>query len=174
MPLIMQKSGLSVAGTFTTDQQAMIDSLITKFRIKMADDKPEANVLLGKIQAYSDQDIFYLLESSIDDINAEPPMTRYTLFSYQSICADQLVVDGAIVLAFLKEGVLQLRNQIDYSDSGLTIAMFNKTGAYQGWLSMWVQKYMQDKAKAKAGVIPKSNNSGFVGVGSEFAYRIWW
>jgi hypothetical protein len=72
------------------------------------------------------------------------------------------------------EGLLQLRNQIDYSDSGLTIAMFNKTQLYQSWWGTLVQDYMRAKAAVKSAILPSSANSGFVGMGSEYSYRLWW
>jgi hypothetical protein len=73
----------------------------------------------------------------------------------------------------MAEGILQLRNQVDYSDSGLTVAMFNKTGMYQGWVGFLLQTYLSDKKAVKSAVIPKSANSGFVGIGTEFGYDGW-
>jgi hypothetical protein len=134
----------------------------------MSDDDPQANILLGKVLKYSDDKIIKLFKRSLNDLNGGSPRTNYTLFNFPE---DDLLISGAVIFALISEGILQLRNQVDFSDSGLSINMFNKTGGYQGWAGFLLQQYILDKTAFKATVVPRSANSGFVGIGSEFGYQ---
>jgi hypothetical protein len=162
----------NISGNYTNDEKKILEDLITTFRLRTSDDDPEKNVLGGKVQQYSDNKIVQLLFTANKDINSGFPRTKYTLFEFYNKVDDDLLVNGAIVWALIGEGLLQLRNQIDYSDSGLTVAMFNKTALFQGWAGFFLQQYLIDKKEFKSTVIPGSSNSGFVGIGSEFGYDI--
>ena len=117
--------------------------------------------------------IIRLLNRAMADINGGQPLTHFTIWQFAESWDDTLIVDGAVVFAMISEGILQLRNQVDFSDSGLTIGMFNKTQLYQGWVSFLLQHYFQAKADLKAAVVAKNQPSMFVGIGSEFGYY-WW
>ena len=93
------------------------------------------------------------------------PRTNYTVEEFPD---DSLLVTGAMIQSFIAEGILQLRNQTDYSDAGLSVSMFNKTTGYQGWAGFLVQTYMQDKREFKRGVIARSGG-GFIGIRSQFS-----
>ena len=109
----------------------------------------------------------------MSDINGGQPRTTFTLWDFANNEDDTLIVDGAVVFAMIAEGILQVRNQVDFNDSGLSIGMFNKTQLYQGWASFLLQNYMQGKAEFKAAVAAKAQPSMFIGIGSEFGYY-WW
>lgn len=173
MPIIMKKL-YSITGNYTPDQLTTLQGFIDVFRTKMKDYDPKKNILIGKILHYSDNEVIMLLKAAMSDLNGGYPRTNYNLFSFQSLFDQDVLIHGAMVFALMGEGILQLRNQIDYSDSGLTIAMFNKTTLYQGWMGLLLQEYLNDKAQVKAAVIPTSENAGFVGMGSEYSYRLWW
>jgi hypothetical protein len=172
MPIIMQKV-YNISGNYTDEEKEMLQTMIEHFRIKMADDDPGKNILLGKTNQYSDNKIISLLYTALSDINSGYPKTNYNIFEFTQLIDDDLIINGAIIFALMAEGILQLRNQVDYSDSGLTVAMFNKTGMYQGWVGFLLQTYLSDKKAVKSAVIPKSANSGFVGIGTEFGYDGW-
>jgi len=173
MPIVLKKT-YTITGNYTQEQLSTLQGLVDDFRLHMADDDPQKNILSGKVLHYSDNTIVALLKSAIADINKGYPRTKYTLFNFQnSIIDDGLIIDGAMIFALIREGILQLRNQIDYNDSGLSIAMFNKTGMYQSWVSFLLQQYESDKKEFKSAIIASSENSGFIGIGSEFSYRMW-
>lgn len=163
----------SISGNWTDEEKEVLIELIELFRLRMADDDPEKNLLLGKAKQYSDNRIVSLIKSALSDINSGFPRTNYTVLTFDKLVDDDMLVNGAMVFAMIGEGVLQLRNQIDYSDSGLSIAMFNKTQMYQGWAGFMLQQYIEDKKEVKASVIPRSGNAGFIGVGTEFGYDGW-
>lgn len=170
MPLIMKKI-YQISGNYTDEEKGILQDMITGFRVRMSDDDPEKNILNKKKEQYSDNRIVKFLELAVKDVNDGYPRTNYSIFKLYQMGEDSLVVDGAIIFALMAEGMLQLRNQVDYNDSGLSIALFNKTGLYQSWAGLLLQQYMQDKAMFKSSIIPRSANSGFVGVSSEFGYR---
>lgn len=172
MPIIMKRN-YSLQGNYTDEQKVILEKLIGAFRITIGDDDPEKNILNKKMNAYSDDKIIRFLNRAMADLNGGQPRTDFSIWDFAQNWDDTLIVDGAVVFAMMSEGMLQLRNQVDFSDSGLSIGMFNKTQLYQGWGSFLLQSYMQSKAELKAAVIAKSQPSMFVGIGSEFGYY-WW
>lgn len=172
MPIIMNKK-YAIKGNYTEQQKAILEDLITNFRLSIGDDNPEKNILNKKMSVYSDEQIIRFLNRALKDINGGQPRTTFTLWDFSSNWDSSLIIDGAMVFALMAEGMLQLRNQVDFNDSGLSIAMFNKTQMYQGWASFLLQSYMQGKAELKAAVTAKAEPSMFIGIGSEFSYYEW-
>lgn len=170
MPLVMKKI-YNISGNYTPEEKQILQEMIIDFRTRMADDDPEKNIINKKTHQYSDDKIVRYFKIAMGDLNGGAPRTNYTIFTFAKLEDSDLIINGAMVFALLAEGILQLRNQMDYSDSGLSIGLFNKTGAYQGWAGFFLQQYIREKAEFKSTVIPKGYNSGFVGVSSEFGYR---
>lgn len=172
MPIIM-KNITTLSGNYTEDQQNILLGYIDLFRGCIADSDPSKNIIIGKTSTYTDNEVIFFFNRALKDLNTGIPRTNYTLFNFPD---DDLMTSGAMVFALIKEGLLQLKNNVDYSDSGLSINLFNKSSQYQGWVGFLMQDYMSDKAIFKSGVLPSSPNSGFVGIGSEFGYSNngWW
>lgn len=171
MPIVMLRN-YTIQGDYTDKEKSTLHRLIDMFRTTIGDDVPEKNILNKKMQQYSDSQIIKFLKRAMADINGGQPSTSFTIFDFAENWDDTLIVDGAVVFSLMNEGFLQLRNQVDFSDSGLSIGMFNKTQAYQGWASFLLQQYMQNKAELKQSLIVK-NGSMFVGISSEFSYYRW-
>ena len=170
MQLIISKIyNFPISGT--DEEIAMKKDLIDQFRILVRDDIPSENVLYQKMQRYKDTQILSLYNTALSDINRTGvPYTNYLLMDLYQINS-ALLVSGSIIMSLRAEGIFQMANQIDYSDSGLSIAMFNKSTLYQSWWGSLVGQYISDKKTFKDGVIPRSPNAGFVGIASEFSYR---
>lgn len=145
--------------------------MINDFRNLVSDTEPDKNILDGKNSKYTDAQIYFFLKQSLKDLNSGIPSTDYTLEDFPE---DDLLVTGAIVFSLIAEGLLQLRNQIDYSDGGLAISLFNKTGAYQGWAGFLLQQYSGGKREFKQGIISRSTGAGFYGIRSQFSGRWGW
>jgi hypothetical protein len=173
MPVVMNKL-YSITGNYTPEQIEILKGYIDTFRLRVKDYDPDKNILIGKKLEFTDNEIIALIKTSLSDINSGYPRSNYTLFDFTALIDVDTVMDGAVIFSLMGDGILQLRNQIDYSDSGLTIAMFNKTTLYQSWMGLLLQDYMRAKAAVKAAILPTSENSGFVGMGSEYSYRLWW
>jgi hypothetical protein len=139
--------------------------LLANLRAMLSDDDPTKNILNGQKEMYSDTKLSIFLDMACRDINSGSPRTIYAL---EEITDENLIIMGATIFACLAEGILQLRNNIDYNDAGLALAMFNKTGGYQSWYGLLLQNYLQSKMDFKRGVIPSSAGAGFRGIGSQF------
>jgi hypothetical protein len=140
--------------------------LIQDLREMLADDDPEKNILNQKKQAYSDTKLRFFLKQALRDVNAGSPRTTYSL---EDMPEPDLLVLGGMIFSLIAEGILQLRNQLDYSDAGLSISMFNKTGGYQGWAGFLLQSYITGKTDFKRGVLAHSPGAGFYGIRSQFS-----
>lgn len=171
MAIVMKRKS-DLKGDYTDEEKKIITDLIDLFRVTVNDDDPEKNILDKKTNHYSDQKILALIKRALSDINGTPPRTTYSLTYFVNNIDDTILIDGAVLFAMMGEGILQLRNQVDFSDSGLTIAMFNKTGQYQSWVQLLMQNYFSAKAEIKATV--NAGTGMFIGIESEFSDYAYW
>ena len=169
MPLIMKKI-FNITGNYTPEEKDTLLGYIELFRGCISDSDPDKNIINGKIQQYTDDQIIFFFNRALKDLNSGSPKCSYSLFNFPD---DDLLMDGAMIFTLISEGILQLRNQVSYSDSGLSINLFDKTAGYQGWAGFLLQQYDNDKRIFKSTIVPMSVNSGFVGIGSEFGYDGW-
>lgn len=172
MPIILNKV-YSISGNYTDAEKAILSELIDGFRMLISDDEPEKYILRDKTAYYSDNKIVQYLNMAARDVNnTGEPRTKYSLFEFHNLYMDMDIIQGAMLFACMSEGFMQLANQVDFSDSGLSIAMFNKSQLYQSWYGVMAQEYIASKERFKQTIIPQSANSGFIGIGSEFGYRV--
>lgn len=150
-------------------EKATLIELINGFRDLVYDFDRSENILTGKQERYSDAVIVGFLQRGIADIKIGSVRKDYTMFNFPNHYRG-LISKAGVVMCLIAEGILQLRNQVDYNDSGFSLAMFNKTGAYQGWAGFLLQQYMQEKAELKSGEVFSLPNAGFVEIISEFGY----
>ena len=159
---------------FTDTQKVRYTELAEMFRTSINDYDAEKNILAGKKLDLKDTEVYRYFKRAMADINKGAPPTDYTIFTFPKK-HHGLLIDAAFIFYCIANGVLQLRNQLDYNNAGLTVALFNKTGGYQQWASYMMQMYSMDKKEFKRSVIVDSPGAGFVGVGSEFGYYAgWW
>lgn len=174
MPIVMRKR-CTITGNYTDKEKEVLTELIGLFRITMADDDPDKNILDKKTSHYSDEKIINLLNRAMADINGGSPVTNLTIFQ---LCNGEwdntLLIDGAVVFALLGEGILQLRNQVNFNDSGLSIGLFDKTQLYQGWYGMMLQNYLNAKQTFKSNYLGRTQPSIFHGISSEFGIYNGW
>lgn len=147
----------------TAAEQELVDTL----RAMLSDDDPSRNILNGKKEVYSDAKLLFFIKRGLSDVNSGSPKTNFTLENFPDADKD-LIVSAAMVLVFMAEGILQLRNQIDYNDAGLSVSLFNKTGGYQGWAGFILQQYASSKMQFKRGLWAQSSTAGFIGIASGF------
>ena len=156
--------------TNKNERQKMIH-LFDAFRTEIHDADAELNILNGEEIENSNLKILKYFQRAIRDLNSGSPISNYTINDFPD---EGLLIDGAVIFYLIANGVLQMRNQLDYSDGGLAIGMFNKTGQYQSWAQFLLQAYQQNKMAFKQGELARSHNAGFVGIGSEFGYYTGW
>lgn len=144
-----------------------IEELRSDLRGMLNDSVASRNILNGKKSAYTDKELDLFMKMAIRDLNSGSPRTNYTLETFPE---PDLIITASMIFSFISEGVLQLRNNVDYNDAGLSLGLFNKTGAYQGWAGFLLQTYLTNKLEFKRGIISNSPGAGFVGITSPFSY----
>lgn len=155
----------------TEEEKEKMINLFDMFRTEVHDADAELNILNGGEIENTNAKILKYFQRAIRDLNSGTPITKYEIKNFPD---EGLLVDGAVIFYLIANGILQMRNQLDYNDGGLAIGMFNKTGQYQSWAQFLLQSYHQNKAAFKQGELARSLNAGFVGIGSEFGYFTGW
>lgn len=169
MPIILERQS-NVEGNFTPAEREAYIRLVSSFRLFIADDDPERNILDMKKFSYTDQKVVELIDLAKQDINLYAPLTSMSVLDIYQKNASMLLVKGAVVFALIREGLLHVKNKVNYNDSGLNINFFDKSPDYQSWIGMLLNSYMQERNQFKSSVIPSSANAGFYGIHSEFSY----
>jgi len=147
------------------------EELRDDLRAMLNDSVASRNILLGKEHAYSDTELDFFLKMALRDLNSGGPRTDYSLETFPD---PGLLIMAGMIFSFIAEGVLQLRNHIDYNDAGLSLSLFNKTSGYQGWAGFLLQTYLTNKVEFKRGVISNSQGAGFIGISSPFSSEWGW
>lgn len=153
---------------YSNEEKEILRDLIDIFRVRVADHDAEKNILNGKELSYSDPMIIKFLESAALDINAGIPRTNFTVFELHRKKHTGVLMTGAIIMSLMHEGLLQLKNQANYSDSGLSIQLFDKSTYYQSWLGILLNQYEGEKRDFKASVISSQGHSIFYGVATDY------
>lgn len=134
-----------------TEYSPEMTILIKRFRNRILDSDPLENILKGDLE-FSDERIEGFIIEALYDINEMEPRTKLTI---QRFPKTALLLDGALVKMLIGRGLLHLRNQISYSDAGLSVNLDDKSGYYSQWLAQLSTKYEQDKQRFKASLVPR-------------------
>ncbi len=109
-------------------------------------DTPEVNRLLRE-EELDDDHLDLAIDMAVDEYNVTTPtLTPVTLDNYPSIW---LLLHGASINTLKMAGIIQSRNELNYSSGGVTVRTFDKTQLYQSWIGMFVQEYERKKANFK-------------------------
>jgi len=134
---------------------------ITKTRAFIRD-VPALNALLDGVET-GDTLIDFSIELALDDFNTSPPLIGN--FPIETHPSQSLVLMATIIWILKSAGLLQSRNQLDYSAGGLTVASSNKTPLYQSWINIFMQEYEAKKANLKKSI---NAEAAYGGVHSEY------
>lgn len=174
MPIILKRSiSIDNKDNLTDLEKETIVELLTRFRSRVRELDSKNNIWDANENFFSDQEIYNFYLDAVKDINTGNPRTNLNI--YELAREDEgLLIAGSVIMALMAEGLLQLRNQVSYNDSGLSINMFDKTQLYQSWTSFLLNIYFSQKAEFKAYMGTQKENSGFVGIQSEFSIMAPW
>jgi len=104
-------------------------------------DFPRLNELKG-IEESKDSDLMLYSEMALDDYNLSPPLIAPV--RYETFPNNGLLILGTICYSLLSNGILQIRNNLQYQDGGVSVQVWDKGPAYIGnaqFLSqMWETK----------------------------------
>lgn len=121
-------------------------AVIGMVRAKMRD-YPELNRLVAG-QETSDRQIAMALIEALDDFNTTPPLIgSVTLDTHPSV---SLLVNGTIIYTLQSIGLLQTRNQMNYSDGqGVQVGVNDKSPMLLQWIQLFSGQYEQKKMRLK-------------------------
>lgn len=103
-------------------------------------DKEPLNRLLDFDLESSDEELGQALDYAIDEINVAPPVLSKE-YEIDSFPHKSLLLRGAAIWLLQSAGILQSRNQLSYSDGGVTVEVSNKAGQYQSWIQSFSQQF---------------------------------
>ena len=110
---------------FVDPNSPVAHKMIGRIRTFMKDFVHKNRLIVG--EEASDDEIIVYLELAVDDFNnAHTPRTTYTLSNFPSFA---ILLWGSIIQALTSESLLQIRNDLSYSDGGITVATSNKAPA---------------------------------------------
>jgi hypothetical protein len=131
-------------------------------------DTPELNRLIRQEESDATH-LDLALRLAIDDYNITTPLLgAVSVSSFPSI---YLLIHGAAIQTLKMNGILQSRNELNYSSGGVTVRTFDKTQLYQSWIALFLQDYERKKMNFKIA----QNIEGAFGHGfaSEYSTIAW-
>ena len=131
--------------TMTLDAEKRWEKAKKYLRLFMRD-TPELNRLIRKEE--SDDEMFeFALEMTISEYNTYPPITgRVTIANYPSLF---LLLHGAAIQLLKSNGLLQARNELNYSAGGSNFIRSNKSNYYLSWMTSFSNSYYQSMQNFK-------------------------
>lgn len=127
-------------------------------------DSIDANLLLDRVQ-FTDARIEEAKMATMSFINITPPLTSYDWTGLPD-AVDIISLYGTLFNLFLGESALAARNQMSYSDGGLTIPIEER---FQYWVELSSRYEAMFKSMLKDWKIAVNMESGWGEVRSDFA-----
>lgn len=127
-------------------------------------DFPEYNALVDGEET-SDGLINLCADLAADDFSSTmPPIGNFTVESHPSL---YILLLGTVIQILRSAGILQARNNLNYSDGGLTVATSDKAQMYQAYAQWLMQEYEHKKRNLK---ISLNAAGGWGGIQSEYSW----
>ncbi len=127
-------------------------------------DFPEFNALVVGEET-SDGLINLCADLAADDFsNTMPPIGVFTVETHPSL---YLLLIGTVIQVLRSAGILQARNNLNYSDGGLTVATSDKAQIYLAMANALMTEYEHKKRNLKISI---NAGSAYGGVRSEYSF----
>jgi hypothetical protein len=110
---------------------------IQKMRLFLRDFK-ENNALIRGIET-GPSTIDYCIDLAVSSFNTMPP--HIGSVTYDSFPSLQLLHLATLINVLESAGLLQSRNQLTYSDGGITVQTSDKTQLYQSWIDRFMKRF---------------------------------
>lgn len=124
--------------------QLELNNFIQQMRTFLRD-YAELNRLIAGVE-HSNRQIVWAIGDALDDFNTTPPFTRFDLSNFPS---KSLLVRAVTITLLESLGLLQTRNQLNFSDGGLSVGINDKTPYIQSWLQLFKNSYEEKKQRLK-------------------------
>lgn len=112
-------------------------------------DHPQLNRLIRGEESSNRLIAWAVLDFLSDFSQTPPPLGQFSIERVLDLGYGSLARRGTALALFESVGMLQTRNQLNFSDGGINVAISDKTPTLQQWWSMFLNKYEQDKMKIK-------------------------
>ena len=137
--------------------------VITKVRNFMRDHGTVNALTWGEETADSIIDL--CIDMTVDDFQWTTPFIgQYTLDNFPSL---YLLIYGTTINVLRSAGILQSRNNLNYSDGGITVASSDKTPLYQSWSDRFYSDYELKKKNLKKQI---NASQAYSGIPSEYYF----
>lgn len=131
-------------------------------------DRPELNYLLPG-EEFGLPQISLAINLAVDLFNTGiAPISNFTLFTFPS---KSILLYGTLSRLFQGQAALYARNQMDYSDGGITLPVEERTQYYTQLASMYETTFQQ---AGKTWKVAKNIEDGFGGVWSDYGGMPLW
>ncbi len=125
---------------------ARMNEMISYVRLYMRD-FPELNRLTQGYES-SPRMIAWAIVDALDDWNTTPPFLGAC--SIEDFPSKHLLCRGATIALLESISLLQMRNQLTFSDGGITVSVNDKAPMIMQWMSMMKASYEDKKVKMKS------------------------
>lgn len=129
-------------------------------------DFPELNRLIDGEET-SNRMIAWAVADTLDDWNTTPPFIGDA--SLENFPSLSLLREGTVILVLESVGLLQTRNQLSYSDGGISVQVSNKAPLLLQWIQLFRGSYERKKDRMKASM---NIEQGMAGTGTFSEYFV--
>jgi len=125
-------------------------------------DTPQLNRLIRREES-DDEMLRFAIDMAISDWNSTSPLiSSVYIGNFPSL---YLLMQGAAIQILKSQGLLQARNELNYSAGGSSFVRSNKTQYYQSWMINVSNEYELKKRNFK---ISRNIEQGYGGIASEY------
>lgn len=125
---------------------ARMNEMIAYVRLYMRD-FPELNRLIAGYEN-SPRMIAWAIVDALDDWNTTPPLIGN--ISIENFPGRHLLARGAVIALLESVAMLQMRNQLTFSDGGITVSVNDKAPQLMQWINLMKASYEEKKSRLKS------------------------
>jgi hypothetical protein len=156
MAIILQSKEDNTIAPLTDEEKDLIHKLRAMLKDVPDEQFRSLNTLVEKQrgQRWSDELLLIYLQIAMQDINAEPPFTVYTIGTVP-ISWHGCVLNGAFIMALFGEAVVQNGEAFSYSDNGISLNI-NQAAGFMQIAQALHGAYKQQKENIKKSMRPNA------------------
>lgn len=150
----------------------VFDSFVLSVRYFLRDFRELNRIVKG--EEHSNRMIAFAVEDFLSDFAGTPPLLGY--FTIEDLCRmhmQSLAIRGTCITLLQSVGMLQTRNQLTFSDGGISVSVSDKSPLLMQWIRDFQNKYEQQKTQVKIS-LNIAQLFGNMGVHSEFFFVNGW
>jgi hypothetical protein len=156
-----------VAGT-----SEMFNSFVQSVRLFLRDYSELNRIVKG--EEHSNRMIAFAVMDFLSDFAGSPPFLGY--YTIEDLChmhMQSFATRGTVINLLQSVGMLQTRNQLTFSDGGISVGISDKSPLLMQWIRDFQNKYEQQKTQIKVS-LNIQQLFGTSGVHSEFFFVNGW